>query len=97
MKNFNDSQRIFNVTTFSLMPIPSKTYIQKSDRPPKKYPIPIHAGSSKDAIPEATPTQVYGQIEAVKTAFEGAIDNLVYRLYNLTYDEVKVIEPGFAI
>jgi hypothetical protein len=26
---------------------------------------------------------------------ERQIDNLVYRLYNLTYDEVKIIEPGF--
>ncbi|MDR2406793.1 MAG: hypothetical protein LBE13_01575 [Bacteroidales bacterium] len=25
------------------------------------------------------------------------IDNLVYRLYNLTYEEVKVIEPGLAM
>jgi hypothetical protein len=48
----------------------------------------------KDAIPEAVLTQVYGQIEAVKTALEWEIDNLVCSLYNLTYDEVKVIETG---
>ena len=51
----------------------------------------------KDAILETVLTQVYGQIEAVKTALEWEIDNLVYSLYNLTYDEVKVIETGFAI
>jgi hypothetical protein len=28
---------------------------------------------------------------------ERQIDNLVYRLYNLTYDEVKVIEPEFPL
>jgi hypothetical protein len=28
---------------------------------------------------------------------EREIDTLVYRLYNLTYDEVKVIEPGFPL
>jgi hypothetical protein len=28
---------------------------------------------------------------------EGEIDNFVYRLYNLTYDEVKVIEPDFPL
>jgi hypothetical protein len=30
-------------------------------------------------------------------ALERHIDNLVYRLYNLTYDEVKVIEPDFTL
>ncbi len=24
------------------------------------------------------------------------LDNLVYRLYELTYDEVLVVEPGFS-
>lgn len=28
---------------------------------------------------------------------EQQIDNLVYKLYELTYDEVKVIDPAFAI
>jgi len=31
------------------------------------------------------------------TALEQQIDNLVYKLYELTYDEVKVIDPGFAL
>jgi hypothetical protein len=31
------------------------------------------------------------------TALERQIDSLVYRLYNLTYDEVKVIEPEFPL
>jgi hypothetical protein len=31
------------------------------------------------------------------SALERQIDALVYRLYNLTYDEVKVIEPEFAM
>ncbi len=26
-----------------------------------------------------------------------AIDNLVYKLYQLTYDEVKVIDPEFEL
>lgn len=25
------------------------------------------------------------------------IDNLVYKLYELTYDEVKVIDPAFSL
>ena len=33
--------------------------------------------------------------QADTSILERHIDNLVYRLYNLTYDEVKVIEPGF--
>jgi len=31
------------------------------------------------------------------TALEQQIDNLVYLLYNLTYDEVKVIDPEFGL
>ncbi|HNX89320.1 MAG TPA: TaqI-like C-terminal specificity domain-containing protein, partial [Paludibacteraceae bacterium] len=31
------------------------------------------------------------------TALEQQIDNLVYRLYDLTYDEVKVVDPAFAL
>lgn len=30
-------------------------------------------------------------------AFEKEIDNLVYNLYELTYDEVKVIDPEFSL
>ncbi|EJF10970.1 TaqI-like C-terminal specificity domain-containing protein [Pontibacter sp. BAB1700] len=30
-------------------------------------------------------------------ALEAAIDLQVYRLYNLTYDEVLLVEPGFAM
>jgi hypothetical protein len=33
--------------------------------------------------------------KADTSVFERQIDNLVYRLYNLTYEEVKVIGPGF--
>jgi tRNA1(Val) A37 N6-methylase TrmN6 len=35
--------------------------------------------------------------QADTSALERQIDNLVYRLYNLTYDEVRVIEPDFAL
>ena len=31
------------------------------------------------------------------TALEREIDVLVYKLYELTYDEVKIVEPGFAL
>jgi hypothetical protein len=35
--------------------------------------------------------------KADTSALERQIDNLVYRLYSLTYDEVKVIEPEFPL
>jgi tRNA1(Val) A37 N6-methylase TrmN6 len=35
--------------------------------------------------------------QADTSALERQIDNLVYRLYNLAYDEVKVIEPDFPL
>jgi adenine-specific DNA-methyltransferase len=35
--------------------------------------------------------------QADTSALERQIDNLVYRLYNLTWDEVKVIEPEFPL
>jgi hypothetical protein len=35
--------------------------------------------------------------KADTSALERQIDNLVYRLYNLTYEEVKVIEPKFPL
>jgi hypothetical protein len=31
------------------------------------------------------------------TSLEKEIDNLVYKLYELTYDEVKVIDPAFSL
>ncbi len=31
------------------------------------------------------------------TALEQEIDNLVYKLYELTYDELKVIDPEFSL
>jgi hypothetical protein len=35
--------------------------------------------------------------KANTSAFERQIGNMVYRLYTLTYEEVKVIEPGFPL
>ncbi|MCK9290388.1 MAG: hypothetical protein WCR58_11915 [Bacteroidales bacterium] len=33
----------------------------------------------------------------ITTALEQQIDNLVYRLYELSYEEVKVIDPDFPL
>jgi hypothetical protein len=35
--------------------------------------------------------------QADTSVLELEIDALVYRLYNLTYEEIKVIEPEFAM
>ena len=35
--------------------------------------------------------------DADTSALERQIDNMVYKLYSLTYEEVKIIEPEFAM
>jgi DNA-binding transcriptional regulator GbsR (MarR family) len=35
--------------------------------------------------------------ESDTTALEQQIDNMVYKLYQLTYQEVKIIDPEFAL
>jgi hypothetical protein len=35
--------------------------------------------------------------QADTTGLEREVDNLIYRLYSLTYEEVKVIEPEFPL
>ena len=37
------------------------------------------------------------KVEKDTTTLEQQIDNLVYRLYDLTYDEVKVVDPEFGL
>lgn len=57
----------------------------------------------KIASNQKTFIRIVDQILAQKSqgkdtsAFEQQIDNLVYRLYELTYDEVKVIDPAFPL
>jgi hypothetical protein len=41
--------------------------------------------------------QKESNLKADTTALERQIDSLVYHLYNLTYDEIKVIEPDFPL
>jgi adenine-specific DNA-methyltransferase len=35
--------------------------------------------------------------KADTAALERQVDNVVYRLYNLSYEEVRVIEPGLPV
>jgi hypothetical protein len=41
--------------------------------------------------------RIFIAINADTTALERRIYNLVYRLYNLTWEEVKVVEPEFPM
>jgi hypothetical protein len=46
-------------------------------------------------------TNISDKVDATSSVpasvFERQLDNLVYRLYSLTYDEVKMIEPDFPL
>jgi hypothetical protein len=51
--------------------------------------LPNHIKQSIDDLEDC--------LQADTSALEQRIDNLVCRLYNRTYDEVKVIEPEFTM
>ncbi|WP_434086530.1 TaqI-like C-terminal specificity domain-containing protein [Pontibacter populi] len=69
---------------------------------PYTFQIPIVSG---DEETKATITSLVEQILTIKQAdaaantsrLEAEIDVLVYRLYNLTYDEVLLVDPAFAL
>jgi CRISPR/Cas system-associated endonuclease/helicase Cas3 len=62
--------------------------------------FPIVKSSTKSQI---TIENIINQILSLKsegkdtTALEQQIDNLVYKLYELTYQEVKIIDPEFKL
>ncbi|GAA4424113.1 hypothetical protein GCM10023188_03580 [Pontibacter saemangeumensis] len=69
---------------------------------PYTFQIPI---VSEDEETKAAITSLVKQILNIKqadaaadtSALESEIDLLVYRLYRLTYDEVLLVEPDFAL
>jgi hypothetical protein len=66
----------------------------------KKLPV-FNADASKqskfdDLVDKILTAKANGH-QADTSALERQIDNLVYRLYNLTWEEVRVIEPGFPL
>jgi restriction endonuclease S subunit len=66
----------------------------------RKFPIPQISLERQQSIAAIADTILAAKAAASKadtTALERQIDNLVYHLYNLTYDEVKVIEPEFPL
>lgn len=65
----------------------------------KNFPIPIKLGYKIDVKISTLVDQILTAKQedpsADTTALENEIDVLVYRLYGLTYEEVKVVDEGF--
>jgi hypothetical protein len=65
---------------------------------PIKYLKEVPISLSNGKISKLTKSVQQKRIEGKDTkSLEQEIDNLVYRLYELTYDEVKVIDPEFGL
>ena len=65
-----------------------------------QIPIPTATKSQRAAIEKLVYkclTAKKGDRHADTSELEKAIDRLVYKLYQLTYDEVKIIDPEFEI
>jgi hypothetical protein len=60
-------------------------------------PIPINLVKNKIIEDLVTNIILYKSEGKDTTALEQQIDNLVYKLYELTYEEVKIIDPEFAL
>lgn len=66
----------------------------------KDFPIPTATKSQRTAIEKLVQkclTAKKGDRHADTTKEEKAIDRLVYKLYQLTYEEVKIIDPEFEL
>jgi len=62
------------------------------------FPIPLNYLKFKQAIVTLVNQILLAKklnINSETVTLENQIDELVYKLYNLTYDEIKVIEPNF--
>jgi len=60
--------------------------------------LPIKLPSTKNKILEFVDSLIAKKLKSIDTiALEQEIDNLVYKLYELTYEEVKVIDPDFEL
>jgi len=65
---------------------------------PIKYLKEVPIKLSKGKISKLSKIVQQRRVEGKDTkAIEQEIDNLVYKLYELTYDEVKVIDPAFSL
>jgi hypothetical protein len=66
----------------------------------RNLPIPLVPKPSQQPVITLVDAIIAAKAAAPKagtSALERQIDSLVYRLYNLTYEEIKVIEPDFPL
>jgi len=64
----------------------------------KNFPIPKISKSHKKPFEELVDKIIKKKELGEDTAAEEReIDLMVYKLYELTYDEVKIVEPAFAL
>jgi tRNA1(Val) A37 N6-methylase TrmN6 len=74
---------------------------QLDKEPLQGIPLPVDTSSEIARKIEKLVNKILASksqnINADTSALERQIDNLIYRLYNLTYEEVKVIEPEFPL
>jgi adenine-specific DNA-methyltransferase len=62
----------------------------------KNFPIPHISSQQQSKLATKVDAILYAKEEGTGTAkLEREIDDMVYRLYGLTYDEVKTIEPAY--
>jgi hypothetical protein len=63
----------------------------------RKFPISNISFERQQSIADKTfATKAVG-LKLDATALMRQIDNLIYRLYNLTYDGIKIIKPDFPL
>lgn len=66
----------------------------------KDFPIPVVPKTDQSTLSKRVNhilTAKKKNPEADTSALEKEIDVIVYKLYGLTYDEVKIIDPGFGM
>lgn len=51
----------------------------------------------KTLTPKQSLNKAYRKWNILSNELESEIDIMVYKLYELTYEEVKVIDPAFAL
>ncbi len=61
------------------------------------FPLPLTTNDQKSSIITLVDRILANPNSPDVTRLETEIDHLVYQLYNLTYDEVKIIDPGFPL
>ena len=69
-------------------------------KPIQLFKLPIYKATDEEQLNIVSMVQNIIELKAINsdtTKLESDIDNLVYKLYDLTYEEVKVIDPEFGL